>query len=250
MTKQTSVLSRSLTLLLLAGAASPTLAASGEDWDWMVAPYVWGAGVSTDLATTVPPTQSSSDTSFADVLDKLDGVFEVHAEGRGDHFGALVDFTYLGLADEKDHRFQRTETDLDARLLDAAITWSPGASRTSGFGLLAGVRYIDVDFAAEFLPYNPAIPAAGVDFNKSFTDFLLGARYTWELSDKWSLTVRGDGSTGDSEGTWSGDAMAQYRTKNGAWIFGYRYLDISVGAGNVSTDVAISGPIVGYGFRF
>ena len=77
-------------------------------------------------ARTTPPTQASADTAFPDVVDILDGVFEVRGEGQGDAFGVFADFTYFGLADDTQRRFQRTESDIDMRLIEVAAVWSPG----------------------------------------------------------------------------------------------------------------------------
>lgn len=250
MTLPNGIRRQTAVLLILAGVSAPAAAASGQPWDWMVSPYIWAAGVSTDIETRVPPNSVEVDTEFEDVIDKLDGAFEVHVEGRGDHVGVMLDFTYLGLAGEKDRRFLRTETDLDTRLLDAAVTWAPGDKRGEGLDFIAGVRYIDVDLTVDFDPYNQAIPTTSLDLGDGYTDFLVGARYTWPLSEKWSLTARGDFSTGESEGTWSTNLVAQYRTGNGAWIFGYRYLDISMDSFQGASDLMVSGVMVGYGFRF
>lgn len=250
MSRSTPRIPRTLALVLLASAATPAWAAGDPAWDWTVAPYLWAAGVSTDIETRVPPTTVEADTKFVDVIDKIDGAFEFHVEGRGDHVGVMLDFTYLGLAGEKDRRFLRTETDLDTRLLDAAVTWAPGDKRGEGLDLLAGVRYIDADLTADFDPYNPAIPTASLDLGDGYTDFLVGARYTWPLSEKWSFTARGDVSAGDTEGTWSANLVAAYRTGNGAWYFGYRYLDLSLDNVQASSNLMVSGVAVGYGFRF
>jgi hypothetical protein len=86
--------------------------------------------------------------------------------------------------------------------------------------------------------------------DQTFTDFLLGARYSFALGERWGLTLRGDGSWGDTAGTWNASAIAQYRMGNGAWAFGYRYLDIDVEPGNDRVSVQLSGPIIGYAFRF
>jgi len=243
--------SRVLAALILTGLASPAYAAEGDpSWDWMVAPYVWNAGISTDLSTGVPPTFGENTTVFEGVLDEIDGVFEVHAEGKGDHFGVMADFTFFGLASESDFASLRTETDLDMRLFDAAMTWSPGDTRGRGFDVIGGLRYIDADMSVAFRPYNPATPSVTIHLAETYNDFLLGARYTWELSDKWLLTARGDFSTGDSDGTLGASIVAQYLTSNGAWQFGYRYLDLSVDTNYLSTDLTLSGVVIGYGFRF
>ena len=60
------------------------------------------------------------------------------------------------------------------------------------------MRYIDLDLTTRFVPDNPQFAPRTLDVGDSYVDFLLGARYTWALSDRWSLTLRGDGSTGDS----------------------------------------------------
>lgn len=225
-------------------------AAEGEGWDWMVAPYLWAASIGTDLKTSSPPSESSSDTDFSDIIDKIDGAFQVHVEGQGDRFGVLADFTYLGLGDDNDHPRFRTESDLDTRLFEIAAVWNPSPERFRGLDVLGGLRYVDVDLTAKLRPENPAFPEVTVDANKSFSDLMLGARYTWAMTDRWGLTLRGDGSWGDTEGTWNASAVAQYRTGNGAWLFGYRYLDVEVETANANTEITMHGPEFGYGFRF
>lgn len=238
------------TALLFAGATTPALAASDGRWEWIVAPYAWGASVSTDLHTQFPPPGGDGDNTFGDVLDDLDGAFEVHAEGQGDHFGVFTDFTYLGLADQHDFRRFHTESDLDTRLFELAAVWNPSGERFGGFELFGGLRYIDVDFTSRFIPVNPAFPQSSTRLGESFSDFMLGARYTWTFADKWGVTLRGDGSFGDTEGTWNASAIASYRTRNGAWYFGYRYLNVSLEPGQHRLDIAMHGPMLGYGFRF
>lgn len=240
---------RAATLCLM--VASPLAQASdGEGWEWLVVPYGWAASVGTDVKTSSPPSESSSDTNFTDVLDKLDGAFQIHVEGQGESFGIFTDFTYLGLGDTRDHPRFDIESDLDARLFELAAVWSPGESRYRGLDLFAGLRYIDVDFTTQLEPVNPAFPTVKVDGGESFSDFMLGARYTWPLAERWSLTLRGDGSFGDTDGTWNASTVVQYRTGNGAWAFGYRYLDAEFEAGGNRTNITMSGPEIGYGFRF
>ena len=104
--------------------------------------------------------------------------------------------------------------------------------------------------APELVPLNPAFPTVRIDGGDSFSDFMLGARYTWAMSERWGLTLRGDGSFGDTEGTWNASAILQYKMKRGAWLVGYRYLDAEVKTGGTNTNIAMSGPMFGYGFKF
>lgn len=242
------------TAALCIAAFSPlaqAAAGDGEGWDWIVAPYGWAAGISTDLQVRQPPAGGiSTDTGFDDIIDKIDGAFEVHVEGQGDHFGMFADFTYLGLADGHDRPRFHTESDLDTRLLDLAAVWSPDDVHYHGLDLFAGLRYIDVDLTVQLVPTNPAFNTAKIDGGETYNDFMFGARYTWALSERWGLTLRGDGSVGDTDGTWNVSAVAGYKMQRGAWYFGYRYLSVEIESGDNRTDIMMSGPMVGYGFAF
>lgn len=242
------ILASGVLVAVLLGSV-PASAADSEGWGWMVEPYVWAASIGTDMRTFQPPTEASSDTSFPDVLDKLDGVFMGRVEGRNDRFGLFADFIYLGLADSTRHRFLTTSTDVDARLLDVAGSLRFG-DRENGLDLYGGARYIDLDATTRFVPENPGLPPRSLDAGESYLDFLVGGRYGWALSDRWNLTARGDFSTGDTDGTWSASLTAGYRTGNGAWLFGYRYMEADLANRNSDITLDLSGPVVGYGFRF
>jgi len=231
--------------------ASASGQASAEDgWTWSVEPYVWVASVGTDLRTFRPPTESESELDFRDVIDKIEGVFQGRVEGRGDRFGAFADFIYLGLGDSAQRRVVSTETDLDARLLDAAVSWRPGGERNEGIDLYAGIRYVDVDLGVQFIPDDPAFAERSIDSGRSYTDLLAGARYTWQSDGNWGLTVGGDLSFGDTEGSWAASAATHYRTGNGMWILGYRYLEVELGDDEFDATITLSGPQIGYAFIF
>jgi hypothetical protein len=241
---------RPAAFLALAAATGLAQANPSTGWDWMIAPYGWIVNIGADMETTTPPSGISNDTAFDDLLDKFDGAFEIHAEGQGDDFGVFTDFTYLGLASGRDRRFFHTESDLDSRLFELAGFWSPGTERGRGIEVFGGLRMIDIDFTAQLIPENPAFAPAVLDTNETFSDFMLGARYTWALSDRWALTLRGDGSWGDTDGTWNASAVAQYRTRNGAWLFGYRYLTADFETRGNALSLELFGPEIGYAFRF
>lgn len=234
-----------LSLINLSPAAR---AADGEGWDWMVAPYLWAATIGTDVRAEVPP--ADTETEFSDIIDKLDGAFLLHLEGQGDHFGVFADLIFLGVAGDKDLPLSHTESDLDTWLIEAAGVWSPSDGRARGLDLFAGLRYVDVDLSVQVDPINPLFDTATIGTNKGYSDLMVGARYTWALSERWGLTLRGDGSFGDTEGTWSASAIAQYRTGNGGWLFGYRHLSVEIKTGDSDTEITMSGPAIGYGFSF
>jgi hypothetical protein len=234
--------------LSLINFSQSSRAAESEGWDWMVAPYLWAATIGTDIRIEVPP--DGNESTFSDIIDKIDGAFLLRVEGRGDHFGVFADLIFLGVADDNDHRFSHTASDLDTWLIEAAGVWSPGDDRDRGLGLFAGLRYVDVDLTVEVDPINPLFDTATVATNRSYSDLMVGARYTFAFSERWGLTLRGDGSFGDTEGTWSASAIVQYRTGNGGWFFGYRHLSVEIETGDSTTEITMSGPAIGYGFSF
>jgi len=239
-----------LAILLLSAGSTPALARD-PGWDWMIEPYLWGASIGTDMRTFEPPTSADSDSSFyPDVIDKLDGIFMVRVEGRNDRFGMFADFLYLGLGDDTQHRVLSTRTDLDARLLDAAFSMRFGGERYSGLDVFGGLRWIDLDMTVRFEPDNPAFEPRTLDAGRHYADFLVGARYAWQLSERWGMNVRADGSLGQTEGTWSASLMGNYLTGNGTWMFGYRYMEAELGNDNSDVKLSLSGPLLGYAFRF
>lgn len=227
---------------------SPGLAhgADADGWEWMAAPYIWAPSVGTDLDS--PPI--STDTRFADLIDKIDGAFLGRFEGQNERFGFLGDVVYLGLAD--DHSFQRfrTSSDLDLLLVDLAAVWSPGSGYMEGFEAFGGLRYIDVDLGTRFAPDNPNLPTLRADVDAGFSDALIGARYIWRFRERWSASLRGDGSFGDTDGTWSAMATVGYRVKYGEWLLGYRYLSVELENGRNKVDITFDGFMAGFGFRF
>ena len=237
-----------IAVLSLSTLSPVARSAENEGWDWMVAPYLWAPTIGTDVRTDAPPADTES--TFSDIIDKIDGAFLLRVEGQGDHFGVFADLIFLGIADDNDHRFSHTASDLDTWLIEAAGVWSPGEDRTRGLDLFAGLRYVDVDLTVQVDPFNQLFDTATVGTNKAYSDLMIGARYTWAFSERWALTLRGDGSFGDTEGTWSASAIAQYRTSNGGWLFGYRHLSVEIATGDSNTEITMSGPAVGYGFSF
>lgn len=233
-------------------AFSPAaLADDGATWEWMVVPYGWGVSVGTDLEATGPLDGGlSNEMNFDDVLDRFDGAFQIHIEGQNDSWGMFTDFTYLGLADDRERPRFRTESDLDARLFEIAAVWNPESGKYDGLDLFAGLRYIDVDLTVRVEPNDPQLDGTTLDGSDSYTDLMIGARYTWPLSDRWHFTLRGDASFGDTEGTWNSSAVARLRTMHGSWLFGYRYLSVELEASTTRTDITMSGPMIGYGFIF
>jgi hypothetical protein len=88
-------------------------------------------------------------------------------------------------------------------------------------------------------------------------DPVIGAIYTWPLSDDWTLNLRGDiGGFGvGSDFAWQGMATLRWQfSPRAALGVAYRYLDMDYEDGTGSNffkyDMAMSGPAMGVIFTF
>ncbi len=228
--------------LLLSGAGAH---AEGSDMDWLGIVYLYGSGIDVDAKN------ASAGVSFGDLIDNLEMAGMVHVEAQGDTFGGLVDVLFVGVGANETRPNAHLNVDNDTTSMDLALVWSPGAERLTGFELYGGLRYISNDFHLVVDPDPPALPTVTTGSDKSYTDLLVGARYITPLSDKWRLTFQGDLSGGDTEGTFSLGAYAGYVMGQHHFIVGYKHfeLDLESRQGR-SLTVTMTGPVLGYGYRF
>jgi hypothetical protein len=238
-----------LTLAAITALASAPMA-QASDWDWSATPYLWMPSISTDLLNDAPPVEAESDTNFSNIIDKIDMAFMGHLEGQGDDFGAFADIIYLSLGDQKDFERFSTDSSLDASVFELAAVWSPGEQRNQGFEAIGGLRHIILDFSVDFDPVNPELPDAQVHLDQSYSDFMVGGRYTGSFNENWGYTLRADGSWGDTEGTMNLVAGIDYKTNSGAWLLGYRYMTVELGDDDTDVELTLNGPVLGYAFKW
>lgn len=236
--------------LLLAGMPIGTALAEGGDWDWSLAPYAWLPAIGTSLTADVPPIDTGGTKQFSGWSPKLGFTIPLHLEAQGDDFGILSDILYLPLSNKRSGRIFSTDSSFDAGVFELAGVWSPGPARHEGFEVIGGLRYFWASLDLKLIPNNPVLPSGKITIDKSYADFMLGGRYTAKLSDRWALTLRGDGSWGSTDGTYGADAVFTYATSNGAWVFGYKYLKVKFSSTNAEANARLYGPEFAYSFNF
>jgi hypothetical protein len=248
------------TLVTAALLAMP-VAAIADDWNWSVTPYVWAAGITADVAINDQEVLGG-EVDFSDLLDDTDGAFMLHVEARRDRIGVFGDLVYTDLG--KEPRFYdalgltiEAEADPETTIVDLGGVYYPGGDG-AGFGVHYGIRLLDVDQEIDiFAPGGVAADRRIVDVSETFLDGLVGLRYTSEFADNWTFAISGDVSTGDTDSTWSAQAVFGYKvgsSDQNQIRFGYRYLAIELEQDDrlaeVETDIAMSGPMVGFTFGF
>ncbi len=235
-------------LLMLAPMAS-----TAAETEWLVAPYVWLSDVTLDQSSGV-----SGGISASDLLDKSDSVGMIRIEAARNRWGFTVDYLWLAVSEGTTLPLPpplglNLIAELDIGIAELGGFYRPSGT-DSGVDYLFGVRNINVETTLLATPGGGG-PTQRFDSDSDFTDVFVGARYLYRINDNWDLNLRGDYSFGDSEGTWNLLTSVGYRfNQTFALNLGYRHLAIefenNVSGGVVTTDIEMSGPFLGFLFRF
>jgi len=254
-----SILSALRTISVVAALAAGS--AQAADWEWSLTPYLWGTettfGLEGDSGEGI-----ERDLDFPGLVDKLDFALLLHFEGRKGGAGFFADLIYLDTGDKLTIDRHPTlpggtelRTDVKTTLFEGGGFFRPLGAETP-FDLMLGLRTIKLDMEIDIELPNSAMNTVRAD--ESLADIFLGARYTLSMSEKWNLALRGDVGTGDTRLTWNLSGLIGYQFgKRGQYevLAGYRHMDIEFkkigeAASNARANLVMSGPLMGFQFRF
>jgi hypothetical protein len=253
-------------LTCLLWSTTQAQAQSPDDWTWIVAPYLWASDVDLDLAVNDQIVGGSA--SFSDLLDKVDTAFMGHVEARKESWGVFGDIIYLDLGENKAIPVGPGGPILGDLQADASLKMQiyelggvfdvSGGSDNTRVDLLAGIRYIDANIAADLTLPGPGAREIPIRTGPSETDVMLGFRVTHGFAERWTLGVRADISFGGTDGILNTFGTVGY-TFGDTGLFsltaGYRHMSINVAdithnGGSSEADIVMSGPVLGGVFRF
>ncbi len=244
---------RKYLLAALALTMAPMLSIADEV-EWLVAPYIWYSSVTLDRTAGV-----GGSITAAELLDKSDAAGMIRIEAARGQWGISLDYVFLAVSEGVFLPSPPLPVSLDVAVeLDVSIVELGGFYRPSGndsgVNYLFGIRNINTDQTLLVTPGGGG-PTERFDSDTTFTDVYLGARYLNRFSDRWDFTVRGDVSFGDTEGTFNFLASVGYRFNSTfALNLGYRHLKIEFedddSGVTVTTEIEMTGPLLGFVFRF
>lgn len=220
--------------------------AEGE-WEYMFAPYIWGAGM--DGATSIGPVTSEIDLSFGDILETLDGGFLGHFEASNDPWTILANLVFLDLRQDLDR--PQGSANIEQTIFELGGAFSTGED----LEVLFGARLVDIDVQIDLFGPLGNLDAR-IDGAKTWTDPFIGGRWSPEISDRWSFQGRADiGGFGvGSELTWNAALLFRYRASEKVDIgLGYRIMDIDYeddDGRRFAYDAQLPGALLGVGFKF
>ena len=248
--------------------ASPDPEAEKSDWDFLIAPYVWFAGV--NGSTGLGGNSADVDATFWDIFSNSDfvigGMANIEAMYKR-RFGMFVAPT--GLVIEKDGLSPGPgPASLDVTVSEVIVDFGAyynviegpfrdaSDSPTYSVQATAGGRYVWLKQDFDFL----VLPSA--DASTDWIDPVLGARAAFKFGkdNRWGFTLRTDfGGFGvGSDFTTNSAGTFQYffpgKTVTTSLVFGYRglYQDYDTGSGptRFTWDVWMHGPLLGLAFWF
>ena len=241
-------------VILISSLLIPATATYGQDTDdfgWSITPYLWATDTTVDL-TFRDADIGSGELSFNDLLDVLDAAFMIHVEGGRGNWTAFGDLTYLKTSNTNERTVLIIDSNSEQVFLDAAVAWWPGGAG-SNFNLYGGLRLSDFDDRFRFLLITNNAPVGERRLKRDYYDALVGLRYRFDFSDRWSLLTRADTSFGDSEGTFLVQANLAWtvgKRQRNRILFGYQYKTADFRDDDLGTDFSYQGPMAGFNFRF
>jgi hypothetical protein len=226
--------------LFLSGAV---VADDATGWDWRLTPlYYWSINMGGNQSSgSENPPVDTNDYEF-----KFEGAFSADFGGVYDNrWGFVADLIWVDMSNTNKARDSKMEFSYLQAELDGFYRIPIGRQSVDW---LVGLRYYDTDF--ELTP-------SSIGGEKDWVDPIVGARWGWSMSERWSLVVRGDvGGFGiGSDLSWQVYALADWQPwQHVSFTGGLRALGIDYRAGEESNlfayDITVWGPLAGVSIKW
>lgn len=248
MSSRITTIATAVAAALAIGLAASDAQAQDENWSFEIAPYLWAAGVDTDI--TIGDHTANVERSFSDIAESLDMGGGLMAGARIGHFVAVTQIDYLKLdSDLKDDAPERGRLESEALMAMLAVGYRFERSRVGAHtDLLIGARQLSLDNTL-------TLDGLGkFEGDKDFVDPIVMLRPSFPLGTRWRFNPTiSFGTGGDSEKTWELQPQFQYQISDRVGLrIGYRklYYEIDSENGRNKFDGSFQGLIIGIGGTF
>jgi hypothetical protein len=236
--------------LCLTVIAPGAVAAQGQDWSYVVAPYFWGAGQTGTVGVIPGADPVDIDLSFSDIFKNLDASGMVIGRAINGDFGFSVDAQIINMKQTGDVPSQpglEVTVDNQNKMYSFLVDYRVLDTAEANLWLTAGARYWRVE------PELTANTGDSVTGKNSWWDPVVGLHGRYDFDDRnavigWA-SLGGFGAGSDL----MVDVFAGYErrfTPTTAMQLGWRYLSVDREDGGFVYDVSQTGPIVGLSFTF
>jgi predicted porin len=214
--------------------------ASADKWQSTLFLYLWG--MSMDGTTRVAGQEVEVDVPFSDIWDNLDAAFALRFESRKGKWGYFLDGMYARIKPTEQTPAGNIDLDVKSFIGEVGGVYSINPAVESLFGLRYQDMSVDIDFPG---------PAPTVGSDQDWVDGFVGLRVFPVHNEKWTVWLRGDVGTGDSDFTWNAAIGAGYRfNKRWSAVGAYRILSNDIEEGTFKWDVDYTGLGLAVGYSF
>lgn len=224
-----------------------------NNWDFEITPYLWAVGQSGETGNAL--VRSDFDASFSDIFSNLDMAFLLDFEAQNDTWGIKADTVYMNVAAEGEMAFTSIGPGIEASL-DIKETVFSGTvffKPVTALELHVGARYVDMDNTLDLEGRDPLNLTHKISLGDSWTEAIVGAKYTLPLTERLNLVGYGDigGWTGKSDSMYQLAINLEYQMTDLLNIKGgYRVLDVDYDTRDFIFDAKTEGFAIGLGFNF
>jgi opacity protein-like surface antigen len=221
-------------------------------WQFEFVPYLWLAGVSSDIRLG-PLRTRTTNVSATGLLQALDfaamGTLEAH---KGD-WGGFLDMQYIRLG-VSDQFAAGLLGSFNVRFEEQIYTLAGTYRVYNGpvqVELLGGARYVNDNTK---VTSDPSLLGTGflTQETVAWWNGIVGIRAVAPITDKWSLTGYLDAGDGSGSSSWQAVAGASYQySPTTSLKFGYRYLSFKRDdPTELVNKMSMGGIFLGAGFKF
>lgn len=237
----------------LSGMLTVAAPAQAEQFEYSASLYGWMSGLGVEAET--PMGTVTSDLSFRDILEDLDGAFFGAFEARRGRLILLGDLQYTVTKSSDPTPLGVFYSDIEAKttlkIASAFVMYRQIDQPDLTVDLGAGLRHADVQLDLRLTAGTQ--PEFKKSTHDSWTDPVLVARFDKKLGNDWSINGLADiGGFGiGSTLTWQAMVGASYAF-NDRWTarMAYRHMHFDRSNGSREYKLDLSGPVIGVTYNF
>lgn len=233
-------------------SSSAEALSQGDGWAFAITPYLWGAGLSGQVAQPRLPEVDLS-PSFGDILRNLDFAGMVLGEARKDRVGLFADMTFVKVtvASGTPYGVVASDAKVMSRTFSSLVGGEYAVFQDDRMRLSfsAGLRVWRMDTRISFR--GGVLDGAAGSGGATWVDGLAGLRGRYVLGGPWFAVGWGMVGGGQARLDWDTAAGIGYNfTPSMAATIGYRAYGVDYRSGGFVFDIVQHGPIAGLTVRF
>lgn len=225
---------------------------ASDDWSFLVAPYIWFAGIKGDLSTVPGAAATRIDVSPSDALSGTEASFMLMFEAKKRRHGVLLDVFYSDVLQENQSVSSSNlnwKASVKDTLVTAGYTYEIYSTPHTVIDVIGGLRYWEVDTKLSLMTGLDPLEDLTIRNSASWVDPLAGVKAKVRLGDSrfyLACFLGGGGASGGSDSFYDLTANVGYPlTETIVTSIGYRLFDVDYENDAFVYDVKQEGWVLG-----